>query len=914
MHSENSLYSYQEDGISFVSHQAAALKSIYFPLCGIDADGIKSSITPFLSGDIKIDASRYLTKPVSAQDLRCPLRDFFCYVHEIKKVVSLTSSSAGNSSDVEAGPLWHKLARCDVKSGLSLEAVNFIPVTGEKVELMRVRVKNISKKKRTITATFSLPIFGRALANKHDHEHVTSLFHRIQQLPEGVLVQPTMLFDERGHSVNDHLYYVFGREDKGRSPIGSFPTAESFYGEGGDSSAPEAVVRNVSPVVLSDCALQGKEAMGALRFPKTTIRPGQSKEYFIVMGIGSSLKEARRSFHRFDSAGKFDRALERNKAFWMEKFNSIEFRTKDAQFNSWMRWVTLQPVFRRIFGCSFLPDHDYGKGGKGWRDIWQDLLSLILIEPEHLRETLINNFAGVRIDGSNATIIGSSPGEFIADRDAITRVWMDHGIWPLLTLELYINQTGDYDILLEHVPYFRDSQMSRTLKHDYGWSPKDDVLSAAKGWSPDDHQLKDKAGEVYRGSVMEHVLIQHLVQFFNVGEHNIIRLENADWNDGLDMAFQRGESAALTSLYGGNLFEIADLLEDLSKKKGIAKISLAKELMTLLDSFSVVGIDYSDISQKKHLLWERYFPAVQPQISGQRVEVSIKDVVGDLRKKGEWIFRHIKTQERIEEGGFRWFNGYYDNQGRRVEGRQEKTVRMTLTGQVFPIMSGLADEGEIRETVVAVRKYLKDQKSGGYRLNTDFGLPHYIDLGRAFGFAYGTKENGSFFSHMNVMYAYALYRRGFVREGHEVLRSIGRMCMDTRKSRIYPGIPEYFDSEGRGRYHYLTGSASWLVLTLLTQVFGVRGEKGDLVLSPQLIAEEFDSKEKKASVHCHFAGRKISVTYLNAKDLDCGEYQIEKVFLNNRPVDYEVLTPAKVRIKREEIAKTKEARIDVVLG
>ncbi len=908
MHSENRLYSYQEDGISFVSQQAVALRTIYFPLCGIDADSIKSSVTPFLSGDIKIDASRYLTKPVSTQDLRWPLRDFFCYVHEIQEVISLAGSRPGNSSDVEAGPLWHKLACRCVKSGLSLEAVNFVPVTGGKAELMRVRVKNISKKKRAITPTFSLPIFGRALVNKHDHEHVTSLLHRIQQLPEGVLVRPTMLFDERGHSVNDHLYYVFGREDKGRSPIGSFPTVESFYGEGGDPSAPEAVARNVSPVVLPDCALQGKEAMGALRFPKTTILPGQSKEYFIVMGIGSSLKEARKTFHRFDSAVKFDRALEKNKAFWLAKSNSIVFRTNDAEFNSWMRWVTLQPVFRRIFGCSFLPDHDYGKGGKGWRDIWQDLLSLILIEPEHLRETLINNFAGVRIDGSNATIIGSSPGEFIADRNAITRVWMDHGIWPLLTLGLYVHQTGDYDILLEDVPYFRDAQMSRTLKYDHSWSP-------------DGHQLKDKAGAVYRGSIMEHVLIEHLVQFFNVGEHNIIRLENADWNDGLDMAFQRGESTALTSLYGGNLFEIADLLEDLSQRKGIEKISLAKELMILLDSIphpsvpnSVVGIDYSDIHQKKNLLWERYFPAVEPQISGQRVEVSIKDVVGDLRKKGEWIFRHIKTQERIEEGGSSWFNGYYDNQGRRVEGRQGKAVRMTLTGQVFPIMSGLADEGEIRETVAAVHKYLKDQKLGGYRLNTDFGLPHHMDLGRAFGFAYGTKENGSFFSHMNVMYAYGLYTRGFVREGHEVLRSIGRMCMDTRKSRIYPGIPEYFDSEGRGRYHYLTGSASWLVLTLLTQVFGVRGEKGDLILSPQLIREEFDSKEKKASVHCHFAGRKISVTYLNAEDLDCGEYQIEKVFLNNRPVDFETLTPSKVRIPRGEIGKTKQARLDVVLG
>ena len=120
-----------------------------------------------------------------------------------------------------------------------------------------------------------------------------------------------------------------------------------------------------------------------------------------------------------------------------------------------MRWVTLQPVLRRIFGCSFLPDHDYGKGGRGWRDIWQDLLSLILIEPHLVRQDLINNCAGIRIDGSNATIIGARPGEFLADRNAITRVWMDHGAWPFLTLLLYIDQSGDFDILLAKAELFQ---------------------------------------------------------------------------------------------------------------------------------------------------------------------------------------------------------------------------------------------------------------------------------------------------------------------------------------------------------------------------------------------------------------------------------------------------------------------------
>ena len=89
----------------------------------------------------------------------------------------------------------------------------------------------------------------------------------------------------------------------------------------------------------------------------------------------------------------------------------MSFKTGDARFDGWLKWVTLQPILRRLFGNSFLPYHDYGRGGRGWRDLWQDCLALLLMEPGAGATTLLlSNFAGVRLDGSNATIIGSRPG------------------------------------------------------------------------------------------------------------------------------------------------------------------------------------------------------------------------------------------------------------------------------------------------------------------------------------------------------------------------------------------------------------------------------------------------------------------------------------------------------------------------
>ena len=157
-----------------------------------------------------------------------------------------------------------------------------------------------------------------------------------------------------------------------------------------------------------------------------------------------------------------------------------------------------------------------------------------------------------------------------------------------------------------------------------------------------------------------------------------------------------------------------------------------------------------------------------------------------------------------------------------------------------------------------------------------------------FGFAYGEKENGAVFSHMTVMYANALYQRGFIREGHKVLQTLLEAAMNFENSKMYPGLPEYFDNEGRGLYAYLTGAASWYMLTMITEVFGVKGDLGDLVIAPFLLPEQFD-ENGNAGLKLEFAGRKFEIIIHNPEKKDLKAEQIrravcdEKVVLEPQP-------------------------------
>lgn len=136
MPTDHPFYNYLADGVSFASKEAAATRLIYFPLCGIDSKAIKSSITPYLSGDIKIDKNHFLTKPFSREDLRGNVRNFFVYLKDGRVLSPIDDVSSEIEGRVEAGQLWHKIIRIFFKIGLEMTVLNFIPVTGETVELI----------------------------------------------------------------------------------------------------------------------------------------------------------------------------------------------------------------------------------------------------------------------------------------------------------------------------------------------------------------------------------------------------------------------------------------------------------------------------------------------------------------------------------------------------------------------------------------------------------------------------------------------------------------------------------------------------------------------------------------------------------------------------------------------------------
>lgn len=789
---EKMIYRFLNSKIEEFTVKDAYRYSNYFPLTN-KSGSLLSSISPNLAGDIKRDNDHFLTPPATTIDIKHnPLvrRDFF-----IKIKVSPTKEEIIRLSDpypdkLQAGFFYHKITK--YTKLIDIEILNFIPYNLD-IEVMQIKVKNKSKKNLDITACSAIPLYGRSEATLRDHRHVSSLLNRVNLTKDGILLRPTLLFNEEGHSLGETTYFCLA--NGGRSKIkGQFPTLEHFCGQG-NLAKPDAIYKNQKSAKRKIDSFDGKEAIAAFDFGNKKLKKGQKLNYIIGLGLVSgSAKKCQNKitnlFSKIDNSTKVAKELIATKKYWQTTFGKIEFNFKDKDYNGWLKWVKAQPTLRKLFGCSFLPHFDYGKGGRGWRDLWQDALVLLHYEPKKASQLIRNSFSGIRLDGSNATII-EKDNSFLSDRNKISRVWSDHGIWPYLTLNSYLEQSKNISILTQQLPYFRDSHLMRATRIDYGFNQKDFILRTTKN-------------KIYKGTILEHLLIQNLTSFFNVGSHNIIKLESADWNDALDMANDYGETVTFSFMYAHNLKGIIKFLKALKEKQ--SHLELLKELIFLLDNLKN-QIDYNNFRQKQKRL--KIYLEKTIKISGAKVKISIDDIIKDLNKKYKHLNAWLLKKEWLDEG---FFNGYYDNTGKRVAGTDKGKIKMMLAPQVFAIMSGVATRDQIKKIWQSANKYLKD-KNKSFRLNTNFGTI-YPELGRAFGFKYGDKENGAFFNHMIIMFSYALYKRGFIKEGNSVFNSLYKM-IKSGPNTTYPQLPEYFNSQGQGLYSYLTGSASWYIHTLL---------------------------------------------------------------------------------------------------
>ena len=196
-------------------------------------------------------------------------------------------------------------------------------------------------------------------------------------------------------------------------------------------------------------------------------------------------------------------------------------------------------------------------------------------------------------------------------------------------------------------------------------------------------------------------------------------------------------SLAFTHFYANNLRLLAEILE----LSNTPEVTLFKSLATL------------SLSIHKDANLEKFFEEVAT-FDGAVVKVDSKRLIQALKARAKQMISQLDAFGIHPSGALQ---SYIDNDGVFLDRKDT----LSLTGQTMALLSETVTKKRATKIASMTKKALFDPTIGGYKLNSNFHEVK-LNMGRAYGFAYGHKENGAVFSHMAVMYAYGLYQYDLV--------------------------------------------------------------------------------------------------------------------------------------------------------
>ena len=218
----------------------------------------------------------------------------------------------------------------------------------------------------------------------------------------------------------------------------------------------------------------------------------------------------------------------------------------------------------------------------------------------------------------------------------------------------------------------------------------------------------------------------------------------------------------------------------------------------------------------------------------------------------------------------RFLRGYKDT-GERIGDRNDPEANMWLNPQSWSVISGLAS----REQAEAAMDQVYE------RLNTDYGAilmdppyhAHAFDGALAVLFNPGTKENAGIFSqsqgwlilaeallgHGSRAFKYFMENNPAAQNDRAEIRTIEPYCFGQfTEGKASP-------NHGRSHVHWLTGTASTVMVGCVEGILGLRPDPDGLLISPSVPSDWKSFKMEKT-----FRGRKLHITVNNPDGHETG--------------------------------------------
>ena len=328
------------------------------------------------------------------------------------------------------------------------------------------------------------------------------------------------------------------------------------------------------------------------------------------------------------------------------------------------------------------------------------------------------------------------------------------------------------------------------------------------------------------GTVLDH--LKRAIQFTlnHLGAHGMPAGLHADWNDCLKLG-EQGESAFVAFQFCLALRQLDELMEGMADE-------------------------------------EEYRTFLREQ----------------LRDMTEKINRHFWEDDRFRRG--------YTQEGDIIGSKRDPEAAMWLNPQSWCVISGVATKDQAEKSLDSVEKLLNTEN--GIELLTPCYEKHAFDGAAMVLFNPTTKENGGIFCQAQ---GWAILAEALMGHGERAFRYFKESCPSAYNDRaeireVEPYVHSQFieghrtPQPGRAHVHWLTGTASTVMVGMVEGILGLRPTPEGLRITPAIPAAWDGFTMEKT-----FRGKKLHIVIENPEHHEGG---IRTVYIGDHDVGDAVLT------------------------
>lgn len=370
----------------------------------------------------------------------------------------------------------HGLGYTRIKSsykGIRGEVLYFVPIE-EDIEIWRFNLKNTTNEVKDLTlftyVEFCLGLALEDLVEQPNTQHYNRVyFDKEDKVIYGTkLIGVSFLPKEKQH-LDEGCWgkYVFMYSTL--DVVGYDCDREIFLGRYRSEENPIVVEQGK----CRNSILTSGHAVGVLQHD-IKLKPKEEIDFCVIMGVVDRLKyrqQTRRIINKWKNFEVIDKAFDNLREYYKKVFDKIIVNTPDPVVN---RCLNIWNKYQARINFYVSRDASYFHGGltygMGYRDTAQDLLPMVIFEPEDAKKVIKELARNMFSNGS------TYHNYFRVTNDGIITGHSDDPLWFPLAVIFYLKETADFKFLYEKEKY-ADGKTGTILEHcfkgiDYVWKKR----------------------------------------------------------------------------------------------------------------------------------------------------------------------------------------------------------------------------------------------------------------------------------------------------------------------------------------------------------------------------------------------------------------------------------------------------------